>query len=142
MGVRYGQCSHNEGSEANQVESGSLECQAAELRPCPVGVETGRMSKALSRLVTGSQEGACQHTDCGPGAWRGIQVMSLQPATLKKKRHATRTTHVTLGSRMGKDRSSVAGRQRVTGTWRKHQHLPASFPPSSSPSARWRRRFN
>ena len=39
--------------------------------PRPVGVETGRMSKALSRLVTGSREEACQDTDCDPGAWRG-----------------------------------------------------------------------
>lgn len=68
------------------MESGSLECQVAELRPHPVGVGTGRMSKALSRLVTGSREEACQDTDCGPGTWRGIQVMSLQPATLKEKR--------------------------------------------------------
>lgn len=68
------------------MESGSLECQVAELGPRPAGVGTGRMSKALSKLVTGSREEACQDTDLGPGAWRGIQVVPLQLATFKEKR--------------------------------------------------------
>ena len=66
------------------VESGSLECQVAELRPHPVGVGTGRMSKALSRLVTGSREEACQDTDCGPGTWLRGQIQRENIPHLQK----------------------------------------------------------
>lgn len=96
--------------------------------PRPVGVGTGRMSKALSRLVTGSREEACQDRDCDPGAWRGIQVMSLQPATPKEKRchkdHSCDTWQ-----QNGQGPEHVAGRQRVTGTWRKQQQ-PHFHPPA------------